>query len=221
MNNVQEQVRGWSMPEVAALVAADLEDGWCVNLGIGLPTLIAESIPEGKEVILHSENGILGIGPKAEKDEVDLDLVNAGKEPITILPGGSFFSQSDSFAMIRGGHVDVSVLGAFQISMNGDLANWKLPGASLGRVGGAMDLTVGSKRVFVFMKHTTREGEPKIVKQCTYPLTAASCVDSIYTELAIMDVTNDGLVVRQLAPGVQFEDVQSRTGAPLKDLTKK
>ena len=217
MSKNQVQTIGWTMNELAARVALDLEDGWFVNLGIGLPTLIADFIPEGREIILHSENGLLGLGPKPEPGEEDPDLVNAGKEPITLKSGGSYFSQADSFAMIRGGHLDAAVLGAFQVSMNGDLASWKLPNAPLGRVGGAMDLTVGSKRVFLFMQHCSNKGDVKIVEECTYPLTAARCVDRIYTELAVIDVTDDGLVVRELAPGVTFEYVQERTAAPLKN----
>ena len=207
--------QGWSMAELAAIVAKELEDGWFVNLGIGLPTLVADYIPEGKEIILHSENGLLGLGPKPAPGEEDWDLVNAGKEPITLLPGGSFFSQSDSFAMIRGGHLDATILGAFQVSQHGDLASWKLPNTTLGRVGGAMDLTAGSKRVYLFMQHTAK-GQPKIVEECIYPLTTPRCVDRIYTNLAVINVTEDGLVVRELAPGVTFEDVQAQTAAPLK-----
>jgi 3-oxoadipate CoA-transferase, beta subunit len=210
-----EQRKGWTKIELASRVAQDLEDGWFVNLGIGIPTLVADVIPEGKEIILHSENGLLGLGPKPEPGEEDMDLVNAGKEPITLKPGGSFFSQSDSFAMIRGGHLDAAVLGAFQVSKNGDLASWKVPKDPLGRVGGAMDLTVGAKRVFLCMQHTSK-GTPKIVEECTYPLTAPHCVDRIYTDLAVIDVTDDGLVVQELAPGVTFEYVQERTAAPLK-----
>ena len=212
----EQQVIGWTMPDLASRVALDLEDGWFVNLGIGLPTLVADFIPEGREIILHSENGLLGLGPKPEPGEEDPDLVNAGKEPITLKPGGSYFSQSESFAMIRGGHLDATVLGAFQVSQYGDLASWKLPNATLGRVGGAMDLTVGSKRVFLFMQHCTKKGDSKIVEECSYPLTAPRCVDRIYTELAIIDVTDDGLVIRELAPGITFEYVQERTAAPLK-----
>ncbi|WP_212391439.1 3-oxoacid CoA-transferase subunit B [Sporosarcina beigongshangi] len=215
MSKDQQQAIGWAMPDLASRVALDLEDGWFVNLGIGLPTLVADFIPEGREIILHSENGLLGLGPKPEPGEEDPDLVNAGKEPITLKSGGSYFSQSESFAMIRGGHLDATVLGAFQVSQYGDLASWKLPNATLGRVGGAMDLTVGSKRVFLFMQHTSKQG-PKIVDECTYPLTAPRCVDRIYTNLAIIDVTDTGLVVRELAPGVTFEYVQEHTAAPLK-----
>lgn len=210
-----QQKVGWSKIELASRVAQDLEDGWFVNLGIGIPTLIADVIPEGREIILHSENGLLGLGPKPEPGQEDMDLVNAGKEPITLKPGGSFFSQSDSFAMIRGGHLDAAVLGAFQVSVEGDLASWKVPNDPLGRVGGAMDLTVGAKRIFLCMQHTSK-GKPKIVEECTYPLTAPRCVDRIYTDLAVIYVTDEGLVVHELAPGVTFEYLQERTAAPLK-----
>ena len=214
MSSVQEI--GWSKHELAARVAIDLEDGWFVNLGIGIPTLVADFIPEGREIILHSENGILGLGPKPAPGEEDPDLVNAGKEPITLKPGGSFFSQADSFAMIRGGHLDATILGAFQVSQSGDLASWKLPNTTLGRVGGAMDLTAGSKRVYLCMQHTTKKGEAKIVEECTYPLTTPRCVERIYTDLAVIDVTDNGLVVRELAPNVTFDYVQENTAAPLK-----
>lgn len=205
---------GWTKLELASRVAQDLENGWFVNLGIGLPTLIADVIPDEREIILHSENGLLGLGPKPKPGEEDMDLVNAGKEPITLRPGGSFFSQSESFAMIRGGHIDAAILGAFQVSGKGDLASWKLPDAPLGRVGGAMDLTVGAKRVFLCMQHTSK-GTPKIVKECTYPLTATRCVDRIYTDLAVIEVADRGLKVLELAPGVTFDYLQERTDAPL------
>jgi 3-oxoadipate CoA-transferase, beta subunit len=210
-----QQKVGWSKIELATRVAQDLEDGWFVNLGIGIPTLVADVIPEGREIILHSENGLLGLGPKPKPGQEDMDLVNAGKEPITLKPGGSFFSQSDSFAMIRGGHLDAAVLGAFQVSVEGDLASWKVPNDPLGRVGGAMDLTVGAKRIFLCMQHTSK-GKPKIVEECTYPLTAPRCVDRIYTDLAVIYVTDEGLVVHELAPGVTFEYLKERTAAPLK-----
>jgi 3-oxoadipate CoA-transferase, beta subunit len=210
-----QQKIGWSKIELATRVARDLEDGWFVNLGIGLPTLVADVIPEGREIILHSENGLLGLGPKPEPGQEDMDLVNAGKEPITLKPGGCFFSQSDSFAMIRGGHLDAAVLGAFQVSAEGDLASWKVPNDPLGRVGGAMDLTVGAKRIFLCMQHTSK-GKSKIVEECTYPLTAPRCVDRIYTDLAVIYVTDEGLVVHELAPGVTFEYLQERTVAKLK-----
>lgn len=210
-----QQKVGWSKIELASRVAQDLEDGWFVNLGIGIPTLVADVIPDGREIILHSENGLLGLGPKPEPGQEDMDLVNAGKEPITLKPGGCFFSQSDSFAMIRGGHLDAAVLGAFQVSAEGDLASWKVPNDPLGRVGGAMDLTVGAKRIFLCMQHTSK-GKPKIVEECTYPLTAPRCVDRIYTDLAVIYVTDEGLVVHELAPGVTFEYLQERTAAKLK-----
>lgn len=210
-----QQKVGWSKIELASRVAQDLEDGWFVNLGIGIPTLVADVIPEGREIILHSENGLLGLGPKPEPGQEDMDLVNAGKEPITLKPGGCFFSQSDSFAMIRGGHLDAAVLGAFQVSIKGDLASWKVPNDPLGRVGGAMDLTVGAKRIFLCMQHTSK-GKPKIVEKCTYPLTAPGCVDRIYTDLAVIYVTDEGLVVHELAPGVTFEYLQEHTAAKLK-----
>lgn len=216
MSSIQpEQKVGWKMSEVAARIAQDLHDGWFVNLGIGLPTTVADYIPEGHEIILHSENGLLGIGPKPDAGEEDWDLVNAGKEAITLLPGGSYFSQDESFGMIRGGHLDATILGAFEVSAQGDLASWKLPTEPLGRVGGAMDLTVGSKNVFVLMKHITKTGAAKIVDHCAYPLTAKHCVDRIYTDLAVIDVTETGLKVRELAPGVTFEYLQQNTGATL------
>lgn len=213
---VENQLKGWEMQEVAALVAEDLQDGWAVNLGIGLPTMVADSIPTDREVLLHSENGILGVGPTpgSALDE-DPDLINAGKQPVTLRSGGSYFSQSDSFGMIRGGHLDAAVLGAFQVSQHGDLANWRMPNAALGQVGGAMDLALGSKNVFVFMEHTTRKGDPKIVNTCSFPLTGARCVNRIYTNLAVIDVTEAGLVVRQLTPDVTWDELQGVTGAPL------
>lgn len=211
------ELEGWKMPEVAVRLSEDIEEGWYVNLGIGIPTIVADGIPEGKEVILHSENGILGVGEKPKEGQEDPDLVNAGKEPVTLVPGGGFFSQAESFAMIRGGHLDAAVLGAYQVSAKGDVASWRLPDAKLGRVGGAMDLVAGSKRVFVIMKHCTRDGGAKILEECTFPLTGANCVNRIYTDLAVIDVTDDGLVVRELAPGVEFEDVQALTAAPLQE----
>jgi 3-oxoadipate CoA-transferase beta subunit len=214
-------LKGWEMRDVAARLAEDLQEGWVVNLGIGLPTLIADAIPPGKEILFHSENGILGVGPKpATPEEEDRDLVNAGKQPVTLLPGGSYFSQSDSFAMIRGGHLDAAVLGAFQVSQHGDLANWKMPGAMLGQVGGAMDLASGSKHVFVMMEHTTRKGAPKLVDECTFPITGARCVHRIYTNLAVVDVAEDGLAVREIAPGVEWAYLEDVTGAPLRDATR-
>lgn len=213
-------IKGWHMRDVAAHIADDLEDGWAVNLGIGLPTLVADVIPAGKEILFHSENGILGVGPTpATAEDEDEDLINAGKQHITLVPGGAYFSQSDSFAMIRGGHLNAAVLGAFQVSQYGDLANWKMPGAVLGQVGGAMDLALGSKNVLVMMEHTTRDGIPKLVQQCSFPLTGARCVHRIYTDLAVIDVTDDGLAVREIAPGVSWSALQDRTEAPLRDAT--
>lgn len=206
---------GLSMDEVAARLAAELEDGWCVNLGIGYPTMVADSIPEGREVIFHSENGVLGVGPKPAPGMEDPNLMNAGKQAVTLLPGGSFFSQSDSFAMIRGGHIDAAVLGAFEVSSSGDLASWKLPGEVLGRVGGAMDLAVGSKRIFVLMEHCTRKGSPKLVSKSTFPLTALGCVTRVYTNLGVFTPAGDGFIVDQLWPGVTLDFVRQATAAPL------
>lgn len=193
---------GWTMREVAARLAADLEDGWYVNLGIGLPTMVADAIPADREIVLHSENGILGLGPKPQPGQEDPDLLNAGKEPVTLLAGGSYFSQSESFAMIRGGHIDAAVLGAFEVSASGDLASWKLPGEPLGRVGGAMDLAAGSKRVFVVMEHVTKRGVPKLVARCSYPLTGTGCVTRVYTDRGVFRPSPSGFVVEELAPGV-------------------
>jgi 3-oxoadipate CoA-transferase, beta subunit len=206
---------GWRMSEVAARLAAELQDGWFVNLGIGLPTMVADSIPEGREVIFHSENGILGLGPKAAPGMEDPNLMNAGKEAVTLLPGGSFFSQSESFAMIRGGHINAAVLGAFQVSAAGDLASWKLPGEPLGRVGGAMDLAVGAERVFVLMEHTSKNGQPKLVSQCSFPLTGQGCVTRVFTNLGVFRPSTNGFVVEELAPGVDHALLADVTDAPL------
>lgn len=214
MSNTSTLV-GLPMHEVAARLAKDLENGWCVNLGIGYPTTVADLIPEGKEIIFHSENGILGVGPKPSIGEEDPNLTNAGKEPITLLPGGSYFSQSDSFAMIRGGHIDAAVLGAFEVSSNGDLASWKLPNEVLGRVGGAMDLAVGAKRIFLLMEHCTRKGQPKLVSKSTFPLTAVQCVTRIYTNLGVFTPAGAGFNVEVLFPGVSFDEAQAATAAPL------
>ena len=203
--------------QMAARVARDIPEGAYVNLGIGLPTMVAEYLPKGREIILHSENGILGIGPKPPEGEVDEDLINAGKEPVTLLTGGCYFHHADSFGMIRGRHLDFAILGAFQVSVAGDLANWHTGAPdAIPAVGGAMDLAVGAKKVLVMMEHLTKSGESKIVERCTYPLTGARCVDRIYTDLAVIDVKAEGLRVVETVEGLSFEELQRLTGVPLK-----
>ena len=204
------------MRDVAARVARDIPDGAYVNLGIGLPTLVADCVGHDKEVVYHSENGILGMGPSPAPGEEDPELVNAGKQPVTLLPGGAFFHHTDAFLMMRGGHVDVTVLGAFQVSETGDLANWATDDATHPpAVGGAMDLAVGARRVLVLTTHTTRAGEPKLLPRCTYPLTAAGVVDRVYTDLAVLDVTDSGFLVREMVAGLTREDLQGATAARL------
>lgn len=209
---------GWSRREMAALVAGDIPDGSYVNLGIGIPELVAQCVPEGVEIILQTENGLLGVGPEPAEGEVDPELINAGKKTVTAIPGAAFFHHGDSFTMIRGGHIDICVLGAMQVSKSGDLANWSTgdPDA-IPAVGGAMDLVAGVKTIYVITEHTTKKGDPKIVDECTYPLTGKGVVDRIYTNMAVIDVAVEGLVVRRLAPGVTLEEVQGMTGAPLVD----
>jgi len=203
--------------QVAARVARDIPDGAYVNLGIGLPTLVANHLPPDREIVLHSENGILGMGPAPAKGGEDEDLINAGKQPVTQLPGCAFFHHADSFAMMRGGHLDFCVLGAFQVSARGDLANWHTGAPyAIPAVGGAMDLAIGAKQVFVMMEHQTRGGESKLVERCSYPLTGIGCVSRVYTDLAVIDVTPDGLVAVEWIDGLSFDELARLTAAPLR-----
>lgn len=202
--------------QIAARVARDIPEGAYVNLGIGLPTVVANHLPKEREIFLHSENGVLGMGSAPAQGQEDEDLINAGKQPVTLLPGGAYFHHADSFAMMRGGHLDICVLGAFQVSAGGDLANWHTGAPdAIPAVGGAMDLAIGAKQVFVMTEHQTKSGESKIVAQCSYPLTGVGCVNRIYTDLAVVDVTPDGLMVREMIDGLSFDELQKITGVPL------
>lgn len=204
--------------QMAARAAADVPEGAYVNLGIGLPTLVANALPKDREVILHTENGLLGMGPAPEKGQEDWDLINAGKQAVTALPGAAFFHHADSFAMMRGGHLDICVLGAFQVSSAGDLANWHTGAPdAIPAVGGAMDLAIGAKQTWVMMEHVTKDGQHKLVGQCTYPLTAKACVSRVYTDLAVIDVTAEGFTAVEVIAGLSFEQLAALTGAPLRD----
>jgi 3-oxoadipate CoA-transferase beta subunit len=201
---------------MARIAAFDIPDGCCVNLGIGIPTLIADYVPADRELLLQSEQGLLGLGPAADPSQADPDVVNASKKPVTLLPGASVFSHSDSFLMIRGGHIDLACLGAFQVAANGDMANWSTGSTEYAPgVGGAMDLAAGARKVWVLMEHCQRDGAPRVLAACTYPLTATTCVDRIYTDYAMMEVTGDGLVVSRMSEAIDFETLQKMTGAEL------
>ncbi|HWK61592.1 MAG TPA: 3-oxoacid CoA-transferase subunit B [Eoetvoesiella sp.] len=218
MSETTTSTPAWTRDQIAARVAQDIPDGAVVNLGIGLPTKVANHLPDDREVILHSENGVIGMGPAPAKGEEDYDLINAGKQPVTLLPGGCFFHHADSFAMMRGGHLDVCVLGAFQVSVKGDLANWSTGAPdAIPAVGGAMDLAIGAKKTYVMMDLLTKTGESKLVDACTYPVTGIGCVSRIYTDVAVIDLAPQGAQVIDLVDGLSFEDLQKLTPVKLTD----
>jgi 3-oxoadipate CoA-transferase, beta subunit len=206
----------WSREEIAARAARDIPEGFYVNLGIGIPVLVANFVPAEREVVIQSENGILGMGPEPEPNAINRWLINASKKYVSLVPGGSYMHHADSFALIRGGHLDLCVLGAFQVAQNGDFANWSKSETDMPSVGGAMDLAAGAKSVWLLMDHTTKDGESKLMRRCTYPLTAVGAAKRVYTNLAVLDVTGDGFAVRDMAPGLTFEALQDVTDAPLK-----
>ena len=211
----QSGCRPWTRDQIAANAARDIPEGFYVNIGIGIPVLVANHVPAEREVIIHSENGILGMGPEPGPNEINRWLINASKKYVTLRPGGAYMHHADSFAIIRGGHLDLCILGAFQVAENGDFANWSMSATDMPSVGGAMDLAVGAKQVWVLMDHASKSGESKLVRRCTYPLTAPGAVTRVYTNLAVIDVTAKGFAVREMAPGVTFEALQDVTGAPL------
>lgn len=220
MSESMTQQVGWTREKMAQRVAQDIENGSYVNLGIGIPELVAKFVPEGRTLIYHTENGLLGMGPSPKEGEGDPELINAGKKQVTAIPGAAYFHHADSFSMIRGGHLDLCVLGALQVAQNGDLANWSTgEEGAIPAVGGAMDLVAGVKKIYVITQHTTKTGEPKLVESCTYPLTGLGVVTRVYTDLAVIDVTPDGFRLVELTPGADFAYVQERTGAPLLPLS--
>ena len=209
--------RGWTREQMAARAAHDIPDGAYVNLGIGIPELVTQFVPEGCEFIYHTENGMLCMGPPSAEDERDLDLMNAGKKYVTALPGAAYFDHAESFSMIRGGHIDVCVLGTMQVAENGDIANWSTGAPdAIPAVGGAMDLVQGVEKIYVITQHTTKAGEPKLVERCNFPLTGTGVVSRVFTDLAVVDITPDGFQVVELAPGIEFAEVQRKTGAPIR-----
>jgi len=217
--NVLDKCRPLTRNEIAALLARDIPEGWCVNLGIGAPLKVADYVPEEREVIFHSENGILGMGPSPPPDKINRWLINAGKQYVTLRPGGSYSHHADSFGLIRGGHLDLCVLGAFQVAENGDIANWSISDNDTApAVGGAMDLAAGARRLWVLMEHLTKSGDSRLVRRCSYPLTAIGAVKRVYTNLAVLDVTDDGFAVREMVPGMTLDELQKVTDAPLRKM---